>query len=60
MAIDNVTFVKALSSAASQEFKDRIGTVTAANIKAIGNTITNYPTTKNEFVTVLTNQVSKQ
>ena len=40
MAIDNVTFVKALSSAASQEFKDRIGSVTATNIKAIGNTIT--------------------
>ena len=60
MAIDNVTFVKALSSAASQEFKDRIGSVTAANIKAIGNTVTSYPSVKNEFVNVLTNQVSKQ
>ena len=60
MAIDNVTFVKALSSAASQEFKDRIGTVTAGNIKKIGETITTYPTAKNEFVNVLTNQVSKQ
>ena len=60
MAIDNVTFVKALSSAASQEFKDRIGSVTAANIKNIGETITAYPTAKNEFVNVLTNQVSKQ
>ncbi len=60
MAIDNVTFVKALSSAASQEFKDRIGSVTQANIKAIGTTITSYPTAKNEFVNVLTNQVSKQ
>ena len=60
MAIDNVTFVKALSSAASQEFKDRIGTVTAANIKNIGTTISNYPNAKNEFVNVLTNQVSKQ
>ena len=35
MAIDNVTFVKALSSAASQEFKDRIGTTTQANIKKL-------------------------
>ena len=35
MAIDNVTFVKALSSAASQEFKDRIGSATAANIKSL-------------------------
>ena len=60
MAIDNVTFVKALSSAASQEFKDRIGSVTAGNIKNIGETITAYPTAKNEFVNVLTNQVSKQ
>ena len=60
MAIDNVTFVKALSSAASQEFKDRIGATTQANIKKIGETITNYPSAKNEFINVLTNQVSKQ
>ena len=60
MAIDNVTFVKALSSAASQEFKDRIGSVTAGNIKNIGQTVATYPTLKNEFVNVLTNQVSKQ
>ena len=60
MAIDNVTFVKALTSAASQEFKDRIGTVTAGNIKKIGTTIADYPNAKNEFVSVLTNQVSKQ
>ena len=60
MAIDNVTFVKALSSAASQEFKDRIGATTQSNIKKIGETITTYPTLKNEFVNVLTNQVSKQ
>ena len=60
MAIDNVTFVKALSSATSQEFKDRIGSVTAGNIKKIGNIINGYPTAKNEFVNVLTNQVSKQ
>lgn len=60
MAIDNVTFVKALSSAASQEFKDRIGSVTAGNIKKVGDIITAYPNAKNEFVNVLTNQVSKQ
>lgn len=60
MAIDNVTFVKALSSAASQEFKDRIGTVTQANIKKVGDIVSTYPTAKNEFVNVLTNQVSKQ
>ena len=60
MAIDNVTFVKALASAASQEFKDRIGATTQANSKKIGETVTTYPTLKNEFVNVLTNQVSKQ
>ena len=60
MSIDNVTFVKALSSAASQEFKDRIGATTQANIKKIGETVSTYPTVKNEFINVLTNQVSKQ
>ena len=60
MAIDNVTFVKALTSATSQEFKDRIGATTQANIKKIGDTISAYPNAKNEFVNVLTNQVSKQ
>lgn len=60
MAIDNVTFVKALASASSQEFKDRIGATTQANIKKIGETLSTYPTVKNEFVNVLTNQVSKQ
>ena len=60
MAIDNVTFVKALTTATSQEFKDRIGATTQANIKKIGETITTYPTLKNEFINVLTNQVSKQ
>lgn len=59
MALDNVTFVKALASATSQEFKDRIGEVTAENIANIGDTIAQYPTLKNEFVQVLTNQVSK-
>ena len=59
MALDNVTFVKALTTATSQEFKDRIGTVTAGNIAKIGTIITQYPTLKNEFVQVLTNQVSK-
>ena len=60
MAIDNVTFVKALTNATSQEFKDRIGSTTQTNIKKVGETITTYPTLKNEFINVLTNQVSKQ
>ena len=60
MALDNVTFTKALASASSQEFKDRIGDVTKENMHKIGDIISNYPTAKNEFVNVLTNQVAKQ
>ena len=60
MALDNVTFTKALSTATSQEFKDRIGDVTKENMHKIGDIISNYPTAKNEFVNVLTNQVAKQ
>ena len=60
MALDNVTFTKALVSATSQEFKDRIGEVTAKNMHKVGEIITEYPTAKNEFVNVLTNQVAKQ
>lgn len=60
MALDNVTFTKALVSATSQEFKDRIGEVTTKNMHKVGEIITEYPTAKNEFVNVLTNQVAKQ
>lgn len=60
MALDNVTFTQALTSATSQEFKDRIGDVTKANMHKIADIITTYPTAKNEFVSVLTNQVAKQ
>lgn len=60
MALDNVTFTKALAGASSQEFKDRIGDVTKENMHAIADIITEYPTAKNEFVNVLTNQVAKQ
>lgn len=55
----NTGFVQAVASAASQEFNDRIGSVTKGNIDKIGNIITTYPTAKNEFITVLTNQVAK-
>lgn len=60
MALDNVTFTKALASAASQEFQDRIGEVTQENMHKIGDIVSTYPTTKNEFINVLTNQVAKQ
>lgn len=60
MALDNVTFTKALAGATSQEFKDRIGDVTKENMHKIGDIISDYPTAKNEFINVLTNQVAKQ
>lgn len=60
MALDNVTFTKALSTATSQEFQDRIGDVTKENMHKIADIITAYPTAKNEFISVLTNQVAKQ
>lgn len=60
MALDNVTFTKALAGASSQEFNDRIGTVTKENMHKIGDIISDYPTAKNEFINVLTNQVAKQ
>ena len=60
MALDNVTFTKALVSATSQEFQDRIGTVTKESMHEVGKIISEYPTAKNEFINVLTNQVAKQ
>lgn len=60
MALDNVTFTKALAGASSQEFNDRIGTITKENMHKIGDIISDYPTAKNEFINVLTNQVAKQ
>lgn len=60
MALTNVTFVKAVNNGASQEFKDRIGEVTATNMSKIADIISTYPSAKNEFISVLTNQVSKQ
>ena len=60
MALDNVTFTKALATAASQEFQDRIGTVTKESMHEVGKIISEYPTAKNEFINVLTNQVAKQ
>lgn len=55
----NTGFVQAVASVASQEFNDRIGTVTKENINKIGDIISSYPTAKNEFINVLTNQVAK-
>jgi len=60
MALDNVTFASMVSDLASQEYKDRVPTATQENIGNIEEIISTYPTAKNEFISVLTNQVAKQ
>lgn len=60
MALDNVTFASMVSDLASQEYKDRIPIATQDNIANIEEIISTYPTAKNEFISVLTNQVAKQ
>lgn len=60
MALDNVTFASMISDLASQEYKDRVPVATQDNIGNIEEIISIYPTTKNEFISVLTNQVAKQ
>lgn len=60
MALDNVTFASMVSDLASQEYKDRVPTATQDNIANIEEIISTYPNVKNEFISVLTNQVAKQ
>lgn len=60
MALDNVTFASMVSGLASQEYKDRVPVATQENIGNIEEIISTYPTAKNEFISVLTNQVAKQ
>lgn len=60
MALDNVTFASMVSNLASQEYKDRVPVATQENIGNIEEIISTYPTAKNEFISVLTNQVAKQ
>lgn len=60
MALDNVTFASMVSDLASQEYKDRVPVATQENIGNIEEIISTYPNAKNEFISVLTNQVAKQ
>ena len=60
MALDNVTFASMVSNLASQENKDRVPVATQENIGNIEEIISTYPSAKNEFINVLTNQVAKQ
>ena len=56
---DNVSVLNLARTLASAEYNSRIPVATQDNIAEISEIITSYPTTKNEFITVLTNQIGK-
>lgn len=57
--MDNVTFTNSIRTLASDEYKNRIPNTTKSNLLEVANMITDYPTTKNEFINILTNQVAR-
>ena len=57
---DNVAILNLARTLASEEYNSRIPVATQDNVAEISNIITNYPTAKNEFITVLTNQIGRQ
>ena len=57
--MDNVTFTNSIRTLASAEYQNRIPSATKSNLLEVATMITDYPTAKNEFINVLTNQVVK-
>lgn len=57
--MDNIQILNAIRTSASQEYIGRIPTATKENFKQVGELVTTYPTTKNEFVQALTNLVGR-
>ena len=57
---DNVSVLNLARTLASAEYNSRIPVATQDNIAEISEIITTYPTAKNEFINVLTNQIGKQ
>lgn len=57
---DNIAILNLARTMASAEYNSRIPVATQDNVADVGNIITSYPTAKNEFITVLTNQIGKQ
>lgn len=55
----NIDIVNGLRVLTSGDFQERVPQATQENIKAISETLMNYPSAKNEFINVLTNQVVK-
>lgn len=58
--MDNIQILNAIRTSASDEYKNRIPVATKTNLQKVSDAITTYPNAKNEFVSALTNQVSKQ
>lgn len=56
---DNVAILNLARTLASAEYNSRIPVATQDNIADISDIITNYPTAKNEFINVLTNQIGR-
>ena len=57
--MDNVTFTNSIRTLASAEYQSRIPAATKSNLLEVATMITDYPTAKNEFINVLTNQVAR-
>ena len=57
---DNVSVLNLARTLASAEYNSRVPVATQDNITDISEIITTYPTAKNEFINVLTNQIGKQ
>lgn len=56
---DNVAILNLARTLASAEYNSRIPVATQDNVAEISQIITDYPTAKNEFISVLTNQIGR-
>ena len=57
--MDNIQILNAIRTTSSLEYQNRIPTATKTNLETVIESITTYPTAKNEFVSALTNLVGK-
>lgn len=55
----NVDIMNSLRGLANGDFQERVPQATQENITSISDILTQYPSAKNEFINVLTNQVVK-
>ena len=57
--LDNAQLINLAKQYASSEFNERIPVATKNNVDDIGDILSQYPTAKNEFINILTNQIGK-